>query len=78
MCCNLWGRKESDRTKQLNRTELKALKIMGPQELPTDSGEDFCWDVRMGVKAGLRKQSIFFSRNELQERQLECTLNNCI
>ena len=24
MCCDSWGRKESDTTEQLNRTELKA------------------------------------------------------
>ena len=65
-------------TQLSNWTELKALKIMVSQELPTDSGEDICWDLGMGVKAGLMKQSIFFSRNELQEQQLQCTLNNYI
>ena len=32
MCCNSWGRKESDTTKRLNLTELKAPLPFFPQE----------------------------------------------
>ena len=77
LCAAVYGVAKSQ-TQLSNWTELKALKIMVSQELPTDSGEDICWDLGTGVKAGLMKQSIFFSRNELQEQQLQCTLNNYI
>ena len=29
MCCNSWGRKESDMTERLNRTELNGLEKKG-------------------------------------------------
>ena len=27
-CCSSWGREESDRTEQLNRTELKSIRYI--------------------------------------------------
>ena len=47
-------------TQLSNWTELKALKIMVSQELPTDSGEDICWDLGTGVKQDLWSKASSF------------------
>ena len=47
-------------TRLSNWTELKALKIMVSQELPTDSGEDICWDLGTGVKQDLWSKASSF------------------
>ena len=36
VCCNSWGRKESDTTEQLNWTELSSVKGKNVQERPHD------------------------------------------